>query len=67
MSILSEDLLLSGAREQNLCVSAPTWIRRSVNSSIPQEKSGCRVPLAFTFKQLDFLIIVLALDCLLFD
>ena len=63
-SILSEDLLLSGAREQNLCVSAPTWIRGSVNSSIPQEKIRLSRVLHIYIQALNFLYCDLALLCL---
>ena len=58
-------LLLDEARELYPCVGAPTWIRGSVNSSIPREKKIrlSRVPY-FYFKQLNPFVVILAFDCL---
>ena len=67
MSILSDHLLLGGARDQYPCVGAPTWIRGERQLLDTTKKSGCLVSLAFTLKQLIYFVCVLAPNCLLFD
>ena len=63
-SILSDHFLLGEARERYPCVGAPTWIRGSVNSSIPREKIRLSRVLCIYFKQLNSYVLALALVCL---